>query len=124
MKGRGPMKAVMCVLFDAGWFLIHFMNWKWAGREGVGWSFTGVGYSAELIQVLSRDILSVHWARAATHWDGAGLERGCADSIVKQHLRFLQHCENHAMYGGLLTATAGACWPKARVAGLPPRRAG
>ena len=57
----------MGVLFDAGWFSLHPMNWKKAGGEGVYWSFTGVGDSAELLQVLSRDILSVHWARAATY---------------------------------------------------------
>ena len=44
------------------------------------WSFTGVGESAELIQVLSRDILSVHWARAATHFDGVALEKGFSTS--------------------------------------------
>ena len=46
-----------------------------AGRDGVCWSFTGVGDSAEMAQVLSRDILSVHWARVAAHGDGAGMER-------------------------------------------------
>ena len=71
----------MCVYFDAGWFPLHPTNWKQAGGEGVFWSFTGVGESAELIQVLSRDILSVHWARAATHWDGVALEKGCDVSI-------------------------------------------
>ena len=116
LKVRGPM-AVMCVLFDAGWFPLHPTNWKQAGGEGVYWSFTGVGDSAELIQVLSRDILSVHRALAATHWDGAGLEKGCDVSIIKQHLRFFEKRENHAMYGALLTAAMGACWQKARVAG-------
>ena len=43
----------------------------------------------ELIQVLSRDLLSVHGARAA-HCDGAGLEKGCDVSITKQHLRFFE----------------------------------
>ena len=109
----------MCVLFDAGWFPLHSTNWwKQAGGEGVYQSFTGVGDSAELIQVLSRDLLSVRWARAATHWDGAGLEKRCDVSIIKQYLRFLEKRENHAMYGALLTAVPGACWPKARVAGL------
>ena len=83
------------------------------------WSFTGVGDSTELIQVLSRDILSVHWAHAATYCDGVGLEKGCDVSINKQHLRFFEKRDKHAMYGALLTAAAGACWPKARVAGLP-----
>ena len=72
MKVRGPARAVMCVLFDAGWFPLHPTNGKQAGRDGVYWSFTGVGDSAELIQVLSRDVVSANWARAATHWDGAG----------------------------------------------------
>ena len=53
------------------------MNWKLAGGEGVYLSFTGVEDSAKLLEVLSRDILSVHWTRAATHWDGAGLEKCC-----------------------------------------------
>ena len=35
-----------------------------------------------LIQVLSRGILSGRSARAATHWDGAGLVGGCDVSIV------------------------------------------
>ena len=82
------------------------------------WSFTGVGDSAEVIQVLSRDILSVHWARAATHWDGVGLEKRCDVSIIKKHLRCFEKRDNHAMYGALLTAATGACWPKAQVAGL------
>ena len=100
------------------WFPLHRTSWKQAGGEGVYWSLTGVGYSAELIQVLSRDILSVHWALAATHWDGAGLERGCDVSIIKQHLRFFETRENHAMYGALLSAATGGCWPKAHVARL------
>ena len=100
------------------WFPLHRTSWKQAAGEGVYWSLTGVGYSAELIQVLSRDILSVHWALAATHWDGAGLERGCDVSIIKQHLRFFETRENHAMYGALLSAATGGCWPKAHVARL------
>ena len=50
----------------------------------------------ELIQVLSRDMLSVHWARAATHWDGA-----CPSdvSIIKQHLRYFERRENHGPRG-------------------------
>ena len=88
-------------------------NWKQAGGEGVYWSFTGVGDSTELLQVLSQDILSVHWARA-----GAGLAKGCEVSIIEQRSRFFENRENHAMYGALLTAATGACWPKARVAGL------
>ena len=111
-KVRGLMRAFLCVLFDA----LHPTNWKQAGGEGGYWSFTGVGDAAALIQVLSRDILSVRWAGAATHWDGAGLERGCDVSIIKQHLCVF---ENHAVHGALLTAATGACWPKARVAGLP-----
>ena len=114
-KVRGPMRAFLCVLFDAGWFPLHPTNWKQAGCEGDYWSFTGVGDSAALIHVLLWDILSVHWAGAATHWDGAGLERGCDVSIIKQHLCVF---ENHAVHGALLTAATGACWPKARVAGL------
>ena len=97
----------MCVFFDACWFPLHPTNWKQAGGEGVYWSFTGVGDSAELIQVLSRDILSVHWDRTATHWDGVDLDKGCDISTVKQHSR-----------RALLTTATGACWPKARVAGL------
>ena len=42
-EGSGLTKAVMCVLFDAGWFLVHHTNWKQAGGNGVYWSFTGVG---------------------------------------------------------------------------------
>ena len=87
----------MCVFSDAGWFPHHPTNWKQAGGEGVYWSFTGVGDSAELIQVLSLDILSVHWARAATDWGGAGLEKGCDVSIIKQHLLFFETREHHAM---------------------------
>ena len=108
VEDSGPMRAVMCVLFDAGWFPLHPTNWKQAGGEGVFWSFTGVGDSAELIQVLSRDIRSVHRARAATHWNGAGFENGCDVSTVKQHLCFFPRNENHAMctahgsYGRLL----------------------
>ena len=65
------------------------MNWKLAGGEGVYLSFTGEGvYLSKLLQVLSRDILWVHWTRAATLWDGAGLEKCCDVSIIKQHLRF------------------------------------
>ena len=60
------------------------------------------------------------WARAATHWDGVGLEKGRNVSVIKQHLRFFEKRDNHAMYGALLTAATGACWPKARVAGLSP----
>ena len=57
MKARGPMRAVICVLFDV-LCVIH-----------------GGGDSVEMTQVLSRDILSVHWARAATHWDGESVRR-------------------------------------------------
>ena len=71
--------------------------------------FTGVGDSAELFQVLSRDILSVHWARAATHWDGSGPEKGCDVSHHGAVSAFLEKRENHAMYGALLTAVTGAC---------------
>ena len=80
----------MCVLFDAGWFPHHPTNWKQVGGEGVYWCFTGVGDSSELTQVLWRDILSVHWARAGNHWDGVVLEKGCDVSIIKQHLRFFR----------------------------------
>ena len=34
MKVRGSMRAVMCVLFDAGWFPVHHTYWKQA--EGAG----------------------------------------------------------------------------------------
>ena len=124
MKVRGPLRAVMCVLFAAGWFPLHSTKWKQAGGDGffLG-SFTGVGGSAEMIQILSRAILSVHWARAATHCDVAGLERQYGVAIIKQHLRFFEKRENHAMYGALLTAAKGACWQTARVAGLTSHRA-
>ena len=52
------------------------------------WSFTGVRDSAGLVELLSHDIMSVHWSHAATHCDGAGLEKGCDGSTIKQHLRF------------------------------------
>ena len=51
LKVRGPMRAVMYVFFDAGWFPLHPTNLKQAGGEGVCWSFTGVGDSVELVQV-------------------------------------------------------------------------
>ena len=60
----------MCVFFDAGWLPLHPTNWKQAGGEGVYWSFAGVRDFAELVQVLSRDTLSVHWMRRPT-----GMER-------------------------------------------------
>ena len=63
------------------------MNWKQAGGDAVNRSCTGAGDSAEMIQVLSRDILSVHLAHAAALWDGAGLERGCDVTIIKHHFR-------------------------------------
>ena len=50
MKVCGPVRAVMCVLLDAGWFPLHPTNWKQSGGEGVFWSFTDAGDSAELIQ--------------------------------------------------------------------------
>ena len=53
-----------------------------------------MGDSAELVEILSRDILSVHWVRAATHCDGAGLEKGYDVSIFKEHLRFFENREN------------------------------
>ena len=62
MEARGPMRAVMGVLYDAGWFPLHPTNGKRAGEDVVNWSFAGVGDSAKMIQVLSRDILAVHWA--------------------------------------------------------------
>ena len=62
LEVRSPMRAVMCVLFDAGWFPLHPTNWTHAGGEGVYWFFAFVADSAELIQVLSRVILSVRWA--------------------------------------------------------------
>ena len=71
-EGSWPIRAVMCVFLDAGWFPLHPTSWERAGGEGVCWSFTGVGDSAELIQVLSRDILSLHRAHATTDWDGRG----------------------------------------------------
>ena len=121
MKVRGTKTAVLCVLFDAG--SRSTMNWKLAGGEGVYLSFTGVGGSAELLQVSSRDILSVHWTHAATHQDGAGLEKCCDVSIIKQHLRFFEKRENHGMYGAMLTAATAACWPKTGSWSFP-RRAG
>ena len=59
------------------------------------WSFTGVGDSAE---VLSRDIQSMHWARADIHWDGAGLEKGCDVSFMKQHLCLSGKCISHFLF--------------------------
>ena len=56
-----------------------------AGKGFAGFC-TGAGDSAELIQVLWRDILSVHWAWAATHC-GSGLGEGCDASTIRQHLR-------------------------------------
>ena len=91
VKVRGPTRAVMCVLLTLVGSPLHQKNRKQAGGDGVYWSFTGVGDSADVIQVLSRDILPGHWARAASRWDGAGLERGCNVSVFKQHLRFLRN---------------------------------
>ena len=76
MQVHGSMGAVMCVLLDAGWLPLSPTNWKQAGGEGVYWSCTGAEHSAELIQVLSRDIMSLHWAWVATRCDGPGLEKG------------------------------------------------
>ena len=75
--------------------------------------------SAEMMELLSRDIMSVHWNRSVMHQDGAWHQRVCDVSIIKQHLRFSEKRENHAMYGALLAADAGACWSMPRVAGLP-----
>ena len=41
----------------------------------------------------------MHRARAATHWDGPSEERGRDVAIIKEHLRFFEKRENHAMYG-------------------------
>ena len=44
MKVRGHLRAVMCVLLEAGWFPLHPTNWKQArASEGVYWSFMGAG---------------------------------------------------------------------------------
>ena len=117
-EGSGPTRAVLCVLFEAGWFPLHPSTWKQAGDVGVCWSCTDAEDSAQLVEPLSHDIMSVHWGGAATHCDCARLENGCDLSIVKQHLRFFEKCENQTMYGALMTAATGACWFKARVAGL------
>ena len=76
-----------------------------SGSRLVNWSFTGVGDFAELVHVSSRDTPSVHWARAATHWDGTGLPS--SSSIF-----FSEKRQNHA------ARRTGACWSKARVTGL------
>ena len=53
-EGSGSMRAVMCMLFGAGWFPVHPSNWKEAGVAGVYWPLIGAGNSAETIE-LSRD---------------------------------------------------------------------
>ena len=37
IKVRSPMRAVMCVLFDAGWFPLHSTYWMQAEGEGACW---------------------------------------------------------------------------------------
>ena len=61
------------------------------------WSCAGAGDLAELVDILSHDIMSVHWLRAAAHCD-----------ITKQHVRFFEKRENYAMHGALVTAATGA----------------
>ena len=66
-EGSRPMRAIMCVLLDAVWFLLHPSNWKQAGGAGdagVHWVVYGSG---ELVEIMSHDVMSVHWVRAATH---------------------------------------------------------
>ena len=58
MKVRGPMREVIRVLTDAGWFPLTLAGST--GLSRVWWD------SAELLQVLSRDILSVHSVRPPT----------------------------------------------------------
>ena len=91
LKVHGPMRAVMRVHFSR-WFGSRSTppNCKpgWWVKVSTGLSRVCVD-SAELVHVLSRrHPVGVHWARAAGRWDGAGLERSCDVSIVKQHL----HC--------------------------------
>ena len=57
IKVRGLMRAVICVLMRVG-------STRAIGKRlaslGMYWSFTGAGDAAELIELLSRDIMSVH----------------------------------------------------------------
>ena len=70
------MRAVTCVLL----VLAGSLSIPRTGSRLVVKACTGLSRQwvtlAGLSQVLSRDTLSVHCARAATHWDGAGLEGG------------------------------------------------
>ena len=102
MKVLGSMRAVICVLLDVGSCFTRLTGSRLALLECTGLSRVRVD-SAEWVEILSRDILSVHWAQAATHCDGAGLEKGCDVSTVKQQFCcFSKKRENHAMYGALL----------------------
>ena len=68
-----------------------------------------------MIELLSRDIMSVHWNRAptaATHCDCAGLEDGSDVSTPEQRLRFFDILENHATCGALLTAAQELADPR------------
>ena len=73
MKVRG-MRAVMCVLLDAGWCPTRLLRTgsRLAEKGSIGLSRLR-GDSAELVEILSRDFLSVQWTRAATHCDAAGV---------------------------------------------------
>ena len=110
MKVRGAVRAVVCVLFDGGWFPLQPTNWKQAGREGVYWSFTSVGHSAELIQDLSRGILS---RCVGPVWRPIGMEKVLRKGVTSPLSSsicvfiFYEKRENHAVYGALLTAAAG-----------------
>ena len=86
----------------------------------------GVGDSAALIQVLSEDILSVHWARAATHWDGAqSIERlrRFRHQAAFAFFFFLEMREPRHVWGAS-DRSCGCLLAEGARGGASPRRAG
>ena len=118
---RGPMGAVVAILYDLGWQPAE--PTKWTDPDGVMWDVDprAPGVRHQLQDMMSELIEASLWRKASLHYCGKGLEHGADLTVARRKRQHLIRAGEFHMVGMLEMIVQGVGWPPARkaAAGMP-----
>ncbi len=115
---RGIMTNLICILLKAKW-IPQAMD-CWIDPQGASWTMTGVLVSPNIIAtVINRDLFMGELKRAATHYNGKGIENGIHVNSTFAVLRNLK-MNNYNVKCLLETIISAATWPAQRIHDINP----
>ncbi len=107
------MGALILSLQAIGWKPIGPA--KWQNPKGEDWDFKGDRVDVvEMMNEMEVDIIKPYWQKAATHYQGSGLEQGADLKSARRHVRWLQKKGKHKEAGCLRGLVCANIWPGER----------